>query len=469
MSTSSQSNIAKSHVEPTTQASSADTTTEENPNTNTKKKGVVRIITFKFNNHNLGFSVVEREGGRGLKIRHVAKKLLKAGLKENFVVLQLSGYDMRKANLDVWREKLKLCKPPILVRFRSLPLVGDEKLPNWYERKEGLEQREGGRVRPKTNASRNPVFILFAIILLILFLLIFQFALSQFRSPHPHHHGRDRSSSSFFDFWGDSGHTQVEPIGFKVYVSLSDIYLGNSIDIEAREVQRMCPNCHGTGCKNGDEHHRHTCSKCRGSGVIVQRQHLFGGMVIPMEMQCPVCSGRGYVIHKKCRQCDGSGYIIEDRSLTTVLPKGLAEGSRVTLKGEGHQVQGHASGDIILEIYSEPHVFFRRDDLELYAKVDITLLEALTGVDTSITHMDGRKIPIKISEIVHPGTVVTIKKEGMKRGYYSKGDLHISFHIIFPKSVDPESGLRALLEQNGKPPREPLIIKNDKFQDKSEL
>merc|ERR1719204_382321 len=112
------------------------------------------------------------------------------------------------------------------------------------------------------------------------------------------------------DFFG--GSSQVESINLKVHVSLSDIYLGNSVDIKARQVQRMCPHCHGTGCKNGDKHHKHTCSKCRGSGVIVTRQQFFGGMVIPMEMECPVCGGRGHVIHKKCRHCDGSGYIIED-------------------------------------------------------------------------------------------------------------------------------------------------------------
>lgn len=469
MSTSSPTNVAKSHPQPDIQASTPAKTDKEKQITTTLKKE--RIIAFKFSGRNLGFTVVERKGGRGLKVQHVTKQLLEAGLRENFIVMQLSSYDMRKANLDVWRKKLKLCKPPITVRFTSCPSAGDGTLSSGNERKESLGKKQNGRARPDADVSSILFFIFIAIVLVILFFTVglpFLSYLSSSISPHSHHHTRDRSMSSFFDFGGNSGPAQVESIGLKVYVSLSDIYLGNSIEIEPGRVQRMCPHCHGTGCKNGDEHHKHTCSKCRGRGVIVQRQQLFGGMVIPMEMDCPVCGGRGYVIHKKCGHCDGSGYIVEERTLTTVLPKGLAEGSRLTLKGEGHQIQGYTSGDIILEIYSDQHAIFRRDDLDLYAKVDITLLEALTGVDTSLTHMDGRKIPIKITEVVHPGTVVTIKKDGM-HGDYRKGDLHVSFHIIFPDSVDPGSGLREVLEQHENSAQEPVIIKNDKFQDKSEL
>jgi len=466
MPTPSPSKESKSYAQPTNQASSADTTSDEKRSrTPQKKKGSARIITFKFNSRNLGFSVVEREGGRGLRVRHVAKQLHDAGLRDNFIVLQLCNYDMRKATMDVWREKLKLCEPPITVRFKSLPFVDSE-------RKESFGERENMRRGPEADISPNPLFIVAAILLLVLFYTAGTPLLSYLfpsKSPYSRHQRADRSLSNFFDMGGGTSElAQVEAIGLKVYVSLNDIYLGNSIDIEPGRVQRMCPHCHGTGCKNGDEHHMHRCSKCGGSGVIVQHQQFFGGMVIPMEMECPVCGGRGYVIHKKCGYCDGSGYIVEDRTHTTVLPRGIAEGHRLTLKGEGHQVEGYASGDIILEIHSRQHPVFRRNDLELYAKVDITLLEALTGVDTSLTHLDGRKIPIKITDIVHPRTVITIKNEGMHRGN-RKGHLHISFHIIFPESVDPGSGLRALLKPNEESPREPVLIKNDKYQDKSEL
>jgi len=460
MSTSSPPKVSNSNAQPSSKASGADKTSDEKRSTPTqKKRRLPREIAFKFNTLNLGFSVVEREGGRGLRVRHVTKQLRDAGLSENFIILRLSKYDMRKATMDLWREKIKLCEPPVTVHFARLPSVTGE-------RRENLDNRRG---EPEEFIS--PLFIIVALLLLVLFCTMGEPIFSYlFPSRKPYsRHPMDEWSSSIFDNGGGTAHIpQVEAIGLKVYVSMSDIYLGNSIDFEPGRVQRMCPHCHGTGCKNGDKHHMHTCSKCRGSGVIVQRQQFFGGMVIPMEMECPVCGGRGKVIHKKCEYCDGSGYVFEDRPHKTVIPRGVAEGERLTLKGEGHQAEGYASGDIIVEIHSRPHPVFRRNDLELYAKVDITLLEALTGVDTSLTHLDGRKIPIKISEIVHPRTVITIKNEGMSRGG-RKGHLHVSFQIIFPKSVDPTSDLRALLNPDEESPREPVLIKNDKYQDKSEL
>jgi len=459
MSTSSPPKASKSSAQPSSQASNVDKTSDEKRNTPTQKKiGKARIIAFKFSTRNLGFSVVEREGGRGLRVRHITKQLRDAGLTEDFIILRLSDYDMRRATMDFWREKLKLCEPPITVRFARVPSVSGE-------RKENLSNRRG---EPEESFSASPLFIVTAILLLILFCAFGEPLLSYLFSSKKPFSRQERSRSSIFDFGYDSSVPQVEPIGLKVYVSLSDVYLGNTIDFEPGRVQRMCPHCHGTGCKNGDEHHMHKCSKCRGSGVIVQRQQFFGGMVIPMEMECPVCGGRGYVIHKKCQHCDGSGYVFEDRTHSTVLPRGLAEGERLTLAGEGHQAEGYASGDIIVEIHSRPHPVFRRNDLELNATVDITLIEALTGVDKSLTHLDGRKIPIQISEIVHPRTVITIKNEGMSRGG-RKGHLYVNFHIIFPKSVDPTSDLRALLKPNEESPRQPVLIKNDKYQDKSEL
>lgn len=66
----------------------------------------------------------------------------------------------------------------------------------------------------------------------------------------------------------------------------------------------------------------------------------------------------------------------------------------------------------------------------------ITLLEALTGVDFSITHLDGRKIKIanKPGEIIKPEALKTLENLGMPfhKKVYMFGNLIIQFKIEFP-------------------------------------
>jgi len=59
-------------------------------------------------------------------------------------------------------------------------------------------------------------------------------------------------------------------------------------------------------------------------------------------------------------------------------------------------------GDLIIEVAVKKHDTFRRKGADLYMTKTITLLEALTGVDFTIKHLDGRTVRIK-SE---PGQVI---------------------------------------------------------------
>ena len=72
-------------------------------------------------------------------------------------------------------------------------------------------------------------------------------------------------------------------------------------------------------------------------------------------------------------------------------------------------------------------------------KADISLLEALTGFQLLITHLDGRKVLInsKKGEIIKPGMMKTVKECGMP--FYDHptrfGNLYIRFNVHFPKGL----------------------------------
>ena len=103
---------------------------------------------------------------------------------------------------------------------------------------------------------------------------------------------------------------------------------------------------------------------------------------------------------------------------------------------------GYDPGDVIIEIRIKKHNKFERTGADLTMTTDISLLEALTGFQLLITHLDGRKVLIssKKGEIIKPGMMKTVKECGMP--FYDHptrfGNLYIKFNVKFPKSLKEE-------------------------------
>lgn len=97
-------------------------------------------------------------------------------------------------------------------------------------------------------------------------------------------------------------------------------------------------------------------------------------------------------------------------------------------------------GDVIVQIKQKPHKNFHRKGADLIMEKEITLVEALTGVDFVITHLDGRKIRIKNQpgEVIKPEMIKVVENIGMPfhKKTYVFGNLIIQFKIKFPATMD---------------------------------
>jgi len=75
----------------------------------------------------------------------------------------------------------------------------------------------------------------------------------------------------------------------------------------------------------------------------------------------------------------------------------------------------------------------------LLVEKEITLIEALTGVDFTLTHLDGKKIRIKnkVGEVIKPDDIKTVEGYGMPyhKQTYKFGNLFIIFKVKFPESI----------------------------------
>jgi len=71
---------------------------------------------------------------------------------------------------------------------------------------------------------------------------------------------------------------------------------------------------------------------------------------------------------------------------------------------------------------------------------EITLIEALTGYEFVLTHLDGKKIKIKNNpgEVIKPDDIKTVEGHGMPyhKQTYKSGNLFILFKIKFPETLN---------------------------------
>ncbi|MCQ2817991.1 MAG: DnaJ domain-containing protein [archaeon] len=221
-------------------------------------------------------------------------------------------------------------------------------------------------------------------------------------------------------------------------VTLEDIYLGKEKIFEISHY-RICKNCKGSGSKNPDANTK--CPGCDGRGYKVVIQRLPMGM-IQTQRQCDECNGEGTVIKDKdrCPNCKGNKVVKESKMIKIMLDKGAPDGKRYTFKGEADEMPDYEPGDVVVEINIKKHNKFIRKGADLLYKADITLLEALTGFEMVITHLDGREILVKTKpgQIIRPGILKTVEDCGMPffEAPNRFGNLFIDFNIIFPDAID---------------------------------
>jgi len=70
---------------------------------------------------------------------------------------------------------------------------------------------------------------------------------------------------------------------------------------------------------------------------------------------------------------------------------------------------------------------------------EITLYQALTGVDFVIEHLDGSKLRIQNTpgEVIKPDDIKTVKDKGLPfhKEPYKSGNLYVVFKVTFPKTL----------------------------------
>jgi len=153
---------------------------------------------------------------------------------------------------------------------------------------------------------------------------------------------------------------------------------------------------------------------------------------IPMASACPTCRGTGRKGRAVCPSCRGAGEIRLNKTVTVNFPKGIKDGSRIRLKGQGPQGQ-----DIFLKARVMPHSVFKVMGNDLETEVAIMPWDAAVGGTISVPTLEG-SVTIKVP----PGTKTGRKLKIAGKGYNSpsgqRGDLYATVKIDLPDRLTKE-------------------------------
>jgi len=138
----------------------------------------------------------------------------------------------------------------------------------------------------------------------------------------------------------------------------------------------------------------------------------------------------------------------EEKVLTVVVKAGWKEGTKITFPNDGDQLSQGAFQDMVFVIKEQKHSSFERQDNDLKTTMKISLKEALTGVNRTITMLDGSQRQITFNDVIAADSSRRVVGEGwpITKTPGKKGDLIITFKVAFPTTLTEQQ--KQVLRQN---------------------
>ncbi len=171
----------------------------------------------------------------------------------------------------------------------------------------------------------------------------------------------------------------------------------------------------------GGASHRRSTFRAKGEDhhakILVDLEDAFHGANRTITLQIPEVDAHGHV---RTRQ----------RSLKVHIPKGIRQGQRIRLAGQGAPgIGGAPAGDLYLEVEFRPHPFYRVEGRDLYLDLPIAPWEAALGARVKVP-TPGGVVDLKIPPNSKSGRKLRLKGRGIPDS--PAGDLYVVLQIVTP-------------------------------------
>ena len=149
----------------------------------------------------------------------------------------------------------------------------------------------------------------------------------------------------------------------------------------------------------------------------------------------------------------------EQGTVRVRIQPGADSGSVIRLPGKGAPgPRGGPPGDLVIETEVRPHPLIRRDGLDLYLTLPVTLDEAYNGASIDVPTFEGTVV-VKIPPRSQNHARLRLRGKGIERKS-TRGDFFVELDVRMPDRADDAlaAALRAAGALYGKPVREGLTL-----------
>ncbi len=134
---------------------------------------------------------------------------------------------------------------------------------------------------------------------------------------------------------------------------------------------------------------------------------------------------------------DDGHLVTRDRLLNVKIPKGIRDGQKIRLVGQGGPGMGNGkAGDLFLEVEFRPDSRYRVDGDDVYLDLPVTPWEAALGATVTVPLPSGN-VDLKIPAGSNQGGKLRLKGKGIPAK--QPGDLYVVFDVKLPPAHSDEA------------------------------
>jgi DnaJ family protein A protein 2 len=226
----------------------------------------------------------------------------------------------------------------------------------------------------------------------------------------------------------------------KIPINIIQMMNGDTFKLKHSRII-ACDYCIGQGHNSSGNF---TCPLCKGTKQQTQQIRLGPNMISTQVSPCRQCSATGkYIPEKdKCTHCKGVCVLKINEEFTIDVPRGAKNGDSITFSHKGDYDPSNMNADseygslvIIFQEEKDTTNRWKRVENDLFTIHDILLSEAICGLDKKILHPDGHSYRVIHNQIITPGMKHKVPGLGFPDGKGGRGNLVITFNIVFPKEL----------------------------------
>ncbi len=136
---------------------------------------------------------------------------------------------------------------------------------------------------------------------------------------------------------------------------------------------------------------------------LTLREAYAGGsksISLQIEEPCSRCGGSGIVNTTICPQCHGTGHVVQSKRFDVTIPRGIRDGQRIRLAGQGGRGAGSGpNGDLLLEARITNDPSFERKGDDLYVDLPVGIYDLVLGGEVRVPTITG-----DVTMTIPPGT-----------------------------------------------------------------